>query len=297
MKLTYEHIIQHHMNNVRIDVPMAAYTASAPGWRQQVAAPDFYRFCYIVSGTGWLQLGNKEYITKPGQLYLLPAGVEQAFGTLGEEPFVRYWCHFRANIGDRQLVEMMNVTPYVRVDDAPALTAIFNKLLEAHRSDGITRGMRIRAATMEMLAYYLDRCTFKEMAVPEEGLGKLNDVLAYIEANLTNNITIEDLARVAFLHPNYFIVYFKNVLGCSPIHYVNERRMEKAKQLLAQTDNHVSEVALQVGMQNHYLSRQFKTYTGLTPNRYRKLFKNIHGHAGSNSLLLAAAEEADIFVR
>jgi AraC family transcriptional regulator of arabinose operon len=81
---------------------------------------------------------------------------------------------------------------------------------------------------------------------------------------------VENLAKQVYLHPNYFIVFFKGILGYSPIQYVNQRRMETAKGLLLQPECNVSAVASQVGMQIYYFSRMFKAHTGLTPSHYRK---------------------------
>jgi YesN/AraC family two-component response regulator len=54
---------------------------------------------------------------------------------------------------------------------------------------------------------------------------------------------------------------------------VTNRRIAAAKQLLTDTTLPVAAVAANVGMQNHYLSRLFKRYTGITPVQYRRIAK------------------------
>src|SRR5690606_31222368 len=103
-----------------------------------------------------------------------------------------------------------------------------------------------------------------------------------IDDHLADNMTLEDLARIAYLHPNYFISMFKNTIGCSPIQYVNMKRLETAKKLLAQTDIQVADIAASVGMQNHYLSRLFKQHIGISPTRYRHLYNNHCGRNGAS---------------
>lgn len=275
MKPTIESILQNHLNTIQAQVTMSAYTESLPGWMEQNAKPDFYRFCYTVKGEAWLDIQNNRHILQPGTLYFLPAGTMQSFGTEGDEPFCRYWCHFRLELGDIHFINSLQLPPFVHVKDKQMMQALFAKMNANHRSHSMTRELRLKAVLLELIAYYFDESHFKREMHNDSGLGiKWNEVLAYIEANLHKNIQIDDLAKFAFLHPNYFITSFKNMMGCSPIQYVTNRRIELAKQLLMETELPVTSVAKQVGMQNHYLSRLFKRYTGITPVQYRRIGKH-----------------------
>ncbi|GGG24237.1 AraC family transcriptional regulator [Paenibacillus abyssi] len=256
---------------------MAAYSENDPNWEEEGVKPDFYRFVFTQKGSAWLKMGGKEYVSEPGQLYILPAGVKQTYGTLGEESFGRYWCHFRANLGDMQLLEVLKLPVYVSVDDEDFVKSLYIKMITALKERTLTSGLRLKAALLELLSYYLDRCDFvKSAGGDREDLSKLDNVLQYIENHLDSPIHIEELARLAYLHPNYFIEFFKSMVGSPPIQYVNQRRLERAKHLLEHSDEHVACIAKQVGMQNHYLSRMFKIYTGLTPSRYRKIYRNTY---------------------
>ncbi|WP_424767357.1 helix-turn-helix domain-containing protein [Paenibacillus sp. sgz302251] len=274
MKPTLERIMQHQLNQIHAEVIMTAYSESKPGWIDQRSEPNFYRFCYTDRGQAWLDMNNERYIVKPGTLYFLPAGTNQAFGTDGDELFGRYWCHFRMDLGDVQFIQSLKLPPFVQVDDAKMMKQLFDKMVSYQDFTSITRVLRLKGVLLELLAYYLDASQVQQ--VMENNLGlevKWNEVITYIEANLHVNIQIEELAKFAYLHPNYFITSFTNIMGCSPIQYVTNRRIATAKQLLADTELSVSAVAKKVGLQNHYLSRLFKRYTGVTPVQYRRFTK------------------------
>ncbi|XEC93918.1 AraC family transcriptional regulator [Paenibacillus tarimensis] len=253
---------------------MAAYSESGKHYSEEVLKPNFYRFILIESGKGWVKVGDRNYTASPGQLFILPAGVTQSYGTVGEESVSCYWCHFRADIGNFQLFEILNLPLCIDVDDHDYVQGLFLKMKKVLAESTLASGLRLKAVLLELLSYYLDRCDFQAEMVGDNSLfGKLDEVLTHVETNLDRTIHVEELARIAFLHPNYFIEFFKSTVGCSPIQYVNQRRLERAKQLLEQTEEHVSEIAKRVGMQNHYLSRMFKSYTGLSPSRYRQHFR------------------------
>jgi AraC-like DNA-binding protein len=64
---------------------------------------------------------------------------------------------------------------------------------------------------------------------------------------------------------------FKEQMGVPPIQYILRVKMEKAQELLVQTEESVSEVARQVGFQDYsHFSKQFKKLVGLAPTEYRK---------------------------
>src|SRR5262249_40148940 len=99
----------------------------------------------------------------------------------------------------------------------------------------------------------------------------LRAVVEYIEEHLDAGPTLEQLAAVARLSPNYFVSQFKRATGLPPHQYVIARRVERAKQLL-QTDSDFSlaEVAAHAGFcDQSQFSHHFKRLVGVTPGQFR----------------------------
>ena len=72
------------------------------------------------------------------------------------------------------------------------------------------------------------------------------------------------------LSPNYFGDLIKKETGKSAQEYIQLVVMEKVKELLAESNKTVSEIAYELGFKYpHHLSRVFKKVTGTTPNEYR----------------------------
>ncbi|NMB34651.1 MAG: AraC family transcriptional regulator [Clostridium sp.] len=93
----------------------------------------------------------------------------------------------------------------------------------------------------------------------------------YIHNNYERNISLGDVARFVFLSTSYFTRAFKEEVGISPINYLLKHRVERAKELLGETDKKVSEIALCVGFSNQQrFNVIFKKYANLTPLQYRK---------------------------
>jgi AraC-like DNA-binding protein len=93
----------------------------------------------------------------------------------------------------------------------------------------------------------------------------------YIEQYYNNRIDRDMLARQVSLSSSYYSVLFKQYMGCTPVQYITRVRMDKAMQLLKESNLPVSEVARQVGFEDAlYFTRVFSHSLGLTPRAYRK---------------------------
>lgn len=104
---------------------------------------------------------------------------------------------------------------------------------------------------------------------------QINASLKYITYHYKEQISLEDLARVAAISPKYFCKYFNVVTGKTPIAYLNYYRIERACFLLEQWGSSVTEVALECGFNDvSYFIRCFKKQKGITPYQYIKKCRN-----------------------
>jgi AraC-like DNA-binding protein len=99
----------------------------------------------------------------------------------------------------------------------------------------------------------------------------LQRVREYVEEHLSENIELETLADIAGLSKWHFARAFKESVGTPPHFYLVQRRLERAQQLLAETDLPLAQIALKIGFsdQSHF-SRRFRTVLGLTPRSFRR---------------------------
>jgi two-component system, response regulator YesN len=93
----------------------------------------------------------------------------------------------------------------------------------------------------------------------------------YVKENYQERITLEDISNRLFLHQAYFSAIFKKATGQNFIDYVNHVRVEKAMQLLRNTDYKIKIISDMVGFQSHsYFNKVFKNETGVTPVVFRR---------------------------
>ena len=93
----------------------------------------------------------------------------------------------------------------------------------------------------------------------------------YIDQHFTENITLDVLAEVSHMNKYYLVHSFTNNYGCSPINYLNEKKIDESKILLEKTNYSIAEIAKKIGFSSQsYFSQSFKKHTYMTPNEYRR---------------------------
>jgi len=108
------------------------------------------------------------------------------------------------------------------------------------------------------------------MLAGEVASPRFTRVLEYIRANLDHDIHIAELAGAAGLSLFHFAKLFKRITGSSPHQYILHRRLERATELLRNTQLSLSEIALQAGFADQsHLTNVFRRFNGITPSRFR----------------------------
>jgi len=96
-------------------------------------------------------------------------------------------------------------------------------------------------------------------------------VLDYIDAHLTDELGLVELAAIAGLSPHHFVEAFKISIGKPPHRFVTEKRVQRALELLRGDDRSIAEIAHVVGFSSQsHLTMNFRRVTGLTPGRFRR---------------------------
>jgi AraC family transcriptional regulator, arabinose operon regulatory protein len=96
-------------------------------------------------------------------------------------------------------------------------------------------------------------------------------VLMLVEGSIRHQLLMEDIARAVNLSPGRLAHLFKSEMGVSPKRYLNNIRLEKARECLENGVLSVKEIASEVGIPNvSRLCRSFKARYGATPKEYRK---------------------------
>jgi len=100
---------------------------------------------------------------------------------------------------------------------------------------------------------------------------KLKKAINYIVRHSNKQITLDELAEHCHVSKHQMIRYFKNFLGTTPINYITDYKIAKAKEMLFhQSPLSIKEISEELGFSNqYYFTKVFTKTTGETPSAYR----------------------------
>jgi transcriptional regulator GlxA family with amidase domain len=207
------------------------------------------------------------------QLVLVPPGLD--FDITLRRPVEQLFVHFEFLGWPPEAARELLPEPVVlQADDLrDALTRrLCDDLAKASRIDPVLGG-RLKALVHLSIAGALENLpsdrTRRVLRI-NEGQSELLAVLHYIDENLAEPMSNAALAEIALSSESRFIRRFREATGRTPARYVQERRLERASELLVSTDYSIDRIAEASGFANrYYFTRVFTQRMGLPPGRYR----------------------------
>ncbi len=101
----------------------------------------------------------------------------------------------------------------------------------------------------------------------------IKSIMQYLDANLYGRIELGELAKSLSYSTTYLSQYFSKVTHYSIVEYYNMMKINEAKRYMRDTKLSLDAISQKLGFCNqHYFSKVFKKYHGVTPKYYRKLF-------------------------
>ncbi|NDW12604.1 AraC family transcriptional regulator [Bacteroides sp. 214] len=259
-------------------------------WNWKDVYSPFARIYYVESGSAKVHIYNKVYTLRPGNLYLIPPFTRH--DDTCDDHFSLYYVHFyESNTNKSSIFDRFNFPFEVAATDV-LTTSLFSRILTINPNrhlpqidpvlyDNMPKLSQFAAENkrmplhsiietqgilLQLLACFLQMATLKAAYTDD----RINKCLAYIQAHTDKSITLAELANTSCLSEDHLIRLFKKDVGCTPLKYINGKKMERAQLLLLTTDLSVREIAMEFSIDNiSYFNRMFKQHTGNTPSEYR----------------------------
>ncbi|MEO3988772.1 AraC family transcriptional regulator [Pseudocitrobacter cyperus] len=221
---------------------------------------------------GWKNGGG------PDRFCLMPQECESTWDIRGDLSFVHLYCtdqHLKRvgeQIWDRSPASITLEEKSFAEDDK--ITALYRQFLLSCDWQQPANQLTLSSASTLLLTHLIQNYSTVQWRIPavKGGLAPsvLRNVLAWIDANLSQPLTLAELAAQAALSEYHFARMFRQSTGLAPHQYVMQRRMDHAKQLVSHTTQPLTEIALACGFSSaSHFSNRFKCVLGVTPTQLR----------------------------
>lgn len=244
------------------------------GWKIATRTLADHELVLITGGAGTITIEHNAYPLKQGTLLYLYPGVEHSLSSCNDNPMSFYGIHFgylNAKFSNNQWIsEEGNAALPIKIKSEvfayQKMEGLFKKANKYWNEKSLGFEMICRGSLLEIL--------YNLMHTSEANYSsrlKIEALLAHINKNLHKKITVDDLAEMVNLSPDYLAAQFKNMTGFTIIQYINQCRIDHAKILLLNGELRIKDIASEVGFSDEfYFSKTFKKHEGISPANFIK---------------------------
>ena len=226
----------------------------------RVTNRKYWSFLLKLSGETRYICNGKQYTCDPNNIIVAPSGCNYEFTSVVGGDFA--FLNFESPQNYSELIQ-------IPVKSCQPLLASIQKIdmLKMKKPSHYRISSIIEAYSM--LLYLIKNATPKYVMSATQR--KLQPALDYIIQNYNRPMTNDELAAQTEFSTSYFRKLFHDAYGVSPLEYLQNLRIDKAKELLRDNTSSISEIAISLGYANLYdFSRTFKRETGLSPSAYAR---------------------------
>lgn len=230
-----------------------------------------YQLIYITKGKGTIYLKDEEKELQEGNIIIYKPLEKQYYKYNHLDLPEHYWIHF-TGFGVESLLSKINLTQKMCYH-----IGIDNDIIELYKK--IIYELQIKRVSYENMAnsYFIELISKISRRVIEISAGdkykknyNIQKTIEIMHSKYFEKYSVNDFATICNLSKYRFIHNFKDLTGLSPIQYLTEIRINKAKELLISSNLDIGEISDIVGYDNQlYFSRIFKKVTGFSPSYYR----------------------------
>jgi len=260
-----------------------------------------YLLVYIRKGEGWFTIGSNSYEALPGDLFWIPPNTLHSMESHSPVmicPYIHFdliyryphshW-EFSVPSGTRDLSLYGNLKhPDIPESSFSPLSGRYR--IYNHKPVGLLIDRICREAAIAHKAHTISISgllmqifgeLFKGIEEPsvsnrDRYAPVMESAAAYIQQNIQNNLSVEELAENSSLSIAYFRRLFNMHFGISPARYIRQMRIARSRDLMTYTDYNLGEISIRCGYSDvHSLSKAFRQVVGLSPREYRKFGKNL----------------------
>ncbi len=229
----------------------------------------------VLDGQGTLSYHGQEVQLHQGDCFFIDCRTQHSYQSNAENPWELLWVHFNGCTTEEYYkLFVAQSNPIFHPTSISKFVAVLQEIMRLNAetyadTEILTSGLLANLLTMLLTLNNLGE-------EPDTALQtKLKAVLAYVDANFTQDLTLSDLSNRFFISKYYLTREFKRAYGETIFQHIIGLRINYAKRLLRFTDKSVDEIAERCGFNDQsYFSKQFKKAEGVTCLAFRRRWRD-----------------------
>lgn len=221
----------------------------------------------ISDGTGFFECGNASFPLGKGSCFFFRANLPHKYYPVSGRTFVNHWLTFDGEAAEQ--INRLIADDGFCVFSAAALKTMLYEHETLYRAAVENKGEEQLSAMLYQFILNFKQAGKKEQ--DEAKRRKLAPALEFMDKHFTEDLSLDELARLGGMSKYTFCRLFREVQGVTPFTYMIQLRLQLAKQLLVtEREKKIADIALQAGFRDvSYFCSVFKKQETLTPSEFR----------------------------
>lgn len=285
-------LIRDRIRSMNVEPVYITKNSMDDTWHSTMHVHPFTELFYVISGQGRMKFPNREIPLRADDLLIVNSNI------------------FHTEVSDSQEslsyivlgMKGLSIMPFHKNEDPPSdrpesvydyllHSHIFKKNFRNHRDKLLTLFLEIHREQegeepfhQEIMKNLLEILIFSILRLAQSKLvldantnnnRQLEYIKSYIDLYYTHDITLEELAKMIYTNKYQLVREFKKSYGVTPIHYLLDKRLNIAEDLLKNTNHTIEDITRIVGFNSaSYFTQIFKRRVKYTPREYRKRLNN-----------------------
>ncbi|GAB3807580.1 AraC family transcriptional regulator [Spirosoma humi] len=232
-----------------------------------------FQLVYISRGSGTFETRElPPSVVEAGTAFLLFPGVWHRFRPSKDTGWEEFWVGFKGLYPDYLMQQACFAPdrPLIRTGFDTELLNVFVKLIETLRTERTGYKQLSSCLVIQLLGLIYASALMKAPSQSEKEK-KINGLRFQLHERWDENLNMESFAQANGVGYVWFRKAFNEITGTPPARYHLALKMEKARQLLTDTNLLLSEIASRTGFESEfYFSKLFKKKFGVNPSTFRK---------------------------
>lgn len=249
-----------------------AHIFNAPkGWEIKPRMLNQYQFQYVVEGAVAYEIEGRTIITRKGDLIYHSPNQLHSIKMHEDEPYVCMSLVFHFGMSSFPIEQLLGEDRYLGNIANHPIEHKLSLLISHYQQPGLPYQVICQGLLMDICGELAARRGSNPDAAPvqEKTMAKLVLIRNYIFENYSKDIKLEHLESLSGLSKNYIIIKYRKAFGLTPFEYLTRVRIERARELVLQSDLSIGEIAQRVGYADvHTFGRMFKNKTGASVSQF-----------------------------
>lgn len=238
-----------------------------------------YEINYISSGQAIMRIEGEKIIVPQGQCVVIPPNKRHSFWVVSKSGCKITQLEMSVEMKSQEeefFMKAGEMHNYYVLKNCEEIIPILERIARLYRHDESDyNAFLLKISTVEMMITLNHYINQENSHYSLRATAGIKEAIAYIQEHFSEPIDFDKVANASGISSRYMRKYFSDVLGMTCMQFITGLRIEKAKHLLWETNQSILTIALETGYDNApYFSRVFRKAEGMTPRRYRMLWKS-----------------------